>query len=58
MSSSNEDREQRIRERAYSLWDEAGRPEGRAEEFWERARGLIEAEDDPNAPNMISPPPL
>jgi hypothetical protein len=58
MSSSNEDREQRIRERAYSLWEEEGRPEGRAEEFWERARGLIEAEDDPNAPNMISPPPL
>jgi hypothetical protein len=58
MSSSNEDREQRIRERAYSLWEEEGRPDGRAEEFWERARGLIEAEDDPNAPNMISPPPL
>ncbi len=58
MSSSNEDREQRIRERAYSLWEEEGRPEGRADEFWERARKLIEAEDDPDAPNMISPPPL
>ena len=58
MSSSNEDREQRIRERAYSLWDGEGRPEGRADEFWERARALIEAEDDPDAPNMISPPPF
>ncbi|MBN8905656.1 MAG: DUF2934 domain-containing protein [Alphaproteobacteria bacterium] len=58
MSSSNEDREQRIRERAYSLWEEEGRPDGRGEEFWERARGLIDTEDDPNAPNMISPPPL
>jgi hypothetical protein len=58
MSSSNEDREQRIRERAHSLWEEEGRPEGRADEFWHRARALIEAEDDPNAPNMISPPPL
>jgi hypothetical protein len=26
--------EQSVRERAYLLWEEAGRPEGRAEEFW------------------------
>jgi precorrin-2 methylase len=30
--------EGRIRERAYFLWERAGRPFGRAEEFWERAR--------------------
>jgi hypothetical protein len=34
--------------RAYELWDEAGRPEGRADEFWFRAeeefRLLLEAE--------------
>jgi hypothetical protein len=30
--------EHRIRYRAYFLWEQEGRPEGRAEEFWERAR--------------------
>jgi hypothetical protein len=30
--------EGRIRERAYFLWEREGRPFGRAEEFWERAR--------------------
>ena len=30
--------EERVRERAYSLWERAGRPEGRADEFWEQAR--------------------
>ncbi len=35
--------EQRIRERAYLLWEEEGRPEGRELEYWERARRLIGA---------------
>ena len=26
--------EKRIRKRAYDLWERAGRPEGRSEEFW------------------------
>ncbi len=58
MSASNEDFEQRVRERAYALWEAAGSPEGRADEFWDRARSQIEAEDDPDAPNMVDPPPL
>lgn len=33
-----------IRVRAYSLWEQAGRPEGGDLEFWERARQEIEAE--------------
>jgi hypothetical protein len=33
-----------IRIRAYSLWEQAGRPEGGDLEFWERARKEIEAE--------------
>ena len=36
--------EERIRQRAYSLWKMEGRPEGRAEEYWHRARELIEDE--------------
>ena len=33
-----------IRERAYLLWEQAGRPEGGDLEFWERAREQIEQE--------------
>ena len=29
--------EQAVRERAYALWDQEGRPEGRADEHWQRA---------------------
>jgi hypothetical protein len=36
--------EQRVRERAYRLWEEAGRPSGRSAEFWQRARDEIEQE--------------
>ncbi len=41
------DSEERIRERAYLMWLEAGAPEDRAEEFWERA----EADEKERAPN-------
>jgi hypothetical protein len=58
MSDSEQDMEIRIRERAYALWDQDGRLEGRADEYWEKARRLIEAEDDPKAPDMTADPPL
>jgi hypothetical protein len=29
--------EQAVRERAYFLWEQEGRPEGRADEYWHRA---------------------
>ncbi len=38
------DKEERIRQRAYALWEQEGRPEGRQEEHWQRARDEIEAE--------------
>jgi hypothetical protein len=38
-------REERIRARAYHLWESEGRPEGRAVEFWERAAELVGMED-------------
>lgn len=44
--NTNGDREQRIRERAYRLWEQAGQPEGREEEFWHQATAEIEAEDN------------
>jgi hypothetical protein len=33
--------EQMVRERAYELWQEAGRPDGRDVEFWEEARRQV-----------------
>ena len=30
--------EDRIRQRAHQLWEEEGRPEGRAQDHWSRAR--------------------
>jgi len=34
----------RIEERAYQLWDEAGRPEGQAEQYWLAAEAALEQE--------------
>jgi hypothetical protein len=33
-----------IREKAYELWERAGRPEGRDVEFWHAAKHELEAE--------------
>jgi hypothetical protein len=38
MSDDQEAREQRIRERAYALWEAGGRQEGSHEEHWHQAR--------------------
>ncbi len=40
------ERDARIRERAYHLWEADGRPHGREDEFWERAEELIGMEDN------------
>lgn len=40
------DFDQRVRERAYKLWLEEGRPEGRADVHWEMARELVAIEDN------------
>jgi DUF2934 family protein len=41
---NGESREQKIRQRAYELWEEDGRPSGRADEYWHRAEREIAAE--------------
>lgn len=37
--------QQRIRERAYELWQEAGSPEGEAQRFWDEARIDIDRQE-------------
>jgi hypothetical protein len=44
------EREHRIRERAYQLWEADGRPEGRADLYWRRAQELTEDEGNSSIP--------
>jgi hypothetical protein len=39
------EREHRVRERAYFLWESEGKPHGRDVEYWERARELVASEE-------------
>ncbi|OYD81528.1 DUF2934 domain-containing protein [Azospirillum brasilense] len=43
------DREDRIRHRAYEIWERDGRPEGRGQDHWAQACAEIEAEDRASA---------
>jgi len=49
------EREQRIRLRAYHLWEADGCPHGRAAEYWERAEELIGMEDHAGAALLPNP---
>jgi hypothetical protein len=37
--------EERVRQRAHKIWEEAGRPDGQQDTHWEQAHREIEAED-------------
>ncbi len=56
--SAGDDLEKRIRDRAFELWVEDGRPFGKEEEHWERARAEIARQggtaDDKLAPGGAS----
>ncbi|MBC8748567.1 MULTISPECIES: DUF2934 domain-containing protein [Paraburkholderia] len=41
----NDSREEKVRVRAYQLWEKDGSPEGRADEYWEQARIQIDEEE-------------
>ena len=40
-----ENKEQRVRERAFRIWIEEGQPEGKSKEHWERAEKEIGGSD-------------
>lgn len=44
----NTDREQRIRDRAYQIWEDQGRPEGGHEQHWLQAEREIDQEGHGN----------
>jgi hypothetical protein len=39
------DNDQRIREIAYFIWEEEGRPEGQADRHWRAAQKIVESQD-------------
>jgi hypothetical protein len=45
-SDRQNDKENRIRVEAHMLWNADGRPEGKAEEYWFRAKEVIEHQDE------------
>jgi hypothetical protein len=49
------EREQRVRERAYHLWEADGKPHGRDVEYWERARELVGMEESAGAGLLPNP---
>ena len=53
--------EDKIRDRAYQLWDEAGQPEDREQEFWYQAERELAEEDEVDTSreaSAINLPPL
>jgi len=55
--------ENRIRERAYAIWQSDGEPEDKADEIWLRAERELKHDDDANGteavdstPAQITPP--
>jgi len=53
MTEANDLMEHRIRERAFQLWQEAGCPEGQADEFWHRAQAIETGFDDPEPTDLV-----
>lgn len=57
----NDDREHKVRERAYALWEDEGRPAGRHAEHWQRASSEIaqdassQPQGEPEAPEGLAP---
>ncbi|HET6234588.1 MAG TPA: DUF2934 domain-containing protein [Acetobacteraceae bacterium] len=48
-------RHDRIRQRAYLLWEADGRPHGRDQEYWQRAEALISLEHPAAAGQLPNP---
>lgn len=54
--------EDKVRDRAYQLWNDAGQPEGREQEFWYQAERELAEEDEVDTSREASvinlPPPV
>jgi len=50
-----EQKEQAIRERAYSIWEEEGRPDGKHLEHWRRAEHEVNSAGEASENNAVAP---
>ena len=46
MAEAERNWEEQVRRRAHELWEKAGQPEGRGEEFWHQAAAELTARND------------
>ena len=46
MSEAERNSEEQVRRRAHELWEKAGQPEGRGEEFWHQAEAELTPRND------------
>jgi hypothetical protein len=46
--------EQQVRERAYQIWEEEGRPEAREQFHWDRAAREMQARQDGQNPTIFN----
>ena len=51
--SNDDEREQRIRERAFQIWIDDGQPEGKDKEHWARATEEVEPDPEKSADNAL-----
>jgi len=56
MNEGKQAHQQEVADRARALWEKAGQPGGRDEEFWFRAEKELRAESAANRPPVINPP--
>ena len=50
----SKEREDRVKSRAYAIWEKEGRPEGRHEEHWHRASDELESDAHPDSRSLGS----
>lgn len=48
--------EEKVRARAQQLWEQAGKPQFRDEEFWHEAERQIRTEEQDQRPDPMQPP--
>ncbi|MBS7544743.1 DUF2934 domain-containing protein [Ancylobacter oerskovii] len=51
-----DEREEHIRRRAHRLWEEEGRPEGRAEQHWFQAKEMLAVEEGEMPTSPVAEP--
>ena len=57
MSDEVKKTDERVRIRAYHLWERDGRPHGRNDEYWMQALAEVQAEEKEEEAGSSTPPP-